>query len=291
MNIVTKFNPSHGAQFARWHNDEDVSYEQQPVYGELQDAVSEGSVQDVLDLIKRYPEMDDDIRWRAYFKAREERDPELARKIANEVRQPESKQRMIADLDREQTSTPVNGDNLVELEKYVDQIKQSEEKVLFLAAAANEIGPKDRKTALKLLNQASRIVDTMKPGKEQLESQFGLAMIYCYLKSDRGLSIMQSLVPKLNELVEASAKLDGVERRYLSNGEWNMTGEGVLGELLTGLANNASFFAHCDFDRAVNLASQFERPEIRIMAQLKLAQSILAGPPKPPPLHYVRFID
>src|ERR1043166_1737956 len=129
MNIVTKFNPSHGAQFARWHNDEDVSYEQQPVYGELQDAVSEGSVQDVLDLIKRYPEMDDDIRWRAYFKAREERDPELARKIANEVRQPESKQRMIADLDREQTSTPVNGDNLVELEKYVDQIKQSEEKV------------------------------------------------------------------------------------------------------------------------------------------------------------------
>jgi hypothetical protein len=30
----------------------------------------------------------------------------------------------------------------------------------------------------------------------------------------------------------------------------------------------------------VKLAAQFERPEIRMMAQVKLAQSILAGPPK-----------
>jgi hypothetical protein len=34
------------------------------------------------------------------------------------------------------------------------------------------------------------------------------------------------------------------------------------------------------FDRAVSLAAQFERTEIRMMAQLKLAQGILAGPPK-----------
>jgi hypothetical protein len=91
---------------------------------------------------------------------------------------------------------------------------------------------------------------------------------------------MESLVPKLNEWVEASAKLDGLETRYLSNGEWNMTGEGVLGELLTALAHNAGYFARCDFDRALSLAAQFERTEIRIMAQLKLAQSVLAGPSK-----------
>jgi hypothetical protein len=101
---------------------------------------------------------------------------------------------------------------------------------------------------------------------------------------------MQSLLPKLNELVDASAKLDGLERRYLRNGEWNMTGEGILGELLTGLAHNAAYFARCDFDRAVSMASQFERPEIRIMAQLKLAQGILAGPAKPLPFGYTGFV-
>jgi hypothetical protein len=52
------------------------------------------------------------------------------------------------------------------------------------------------------------------------------------------------------------------------------------GALLTFLSQNAGYFAWCDFDRAVSLAAQFERPEIRLMAQLKLAQAILAGPPK-----------
>jgi hypothetical protein len=30
----------------------------------------------------------------------------------------------------------------------------------------------------------------------------------------------------------------------------------------------------------MSLTSQFERPEIRMMAQLKLAQGVLQGPPK-----------
>jgi hypothetical protein len=47
------------------------------------------------------------------------------------------------------------------------------------------------------------------------------------------------------------------------------------------LSENAPYFAWCEFDRAVSIAGQFERPEIRLMAQVKLAQGILAGRPKP----------
>jgi hypothetical protein len=68
-----------------------------------------------------------------------------------------------------------------------------------------------------------------------------------------------------------------------------MSGEGVIGSLTTGLAHNAGYFAWCDFDRAVSLAAQFERSEIRIMAQLKLAQGILAGPPKRLPMAIDHF--
>ena len=92
--------------------------------------------------------------------------------------------------------------------------------------------------------------------------------------------MMESLMPKLNELVDAAAKLDGFDTRYLRNGEWNMSANGDLGELLTELSQNATYFAWCDFDRAVSMAAQFERAEIRMMAQLKLAQGIIAGPPK-----------
>jgi hypothetical protein len=47
----------------------------------------------------------------------------------------------------------------------------------------------------------------------------------------------------------------------------------------TALANKCGK-PNVDFDRAVSLAARFEKSEIRMMAQTKLAQSILAGPPK-----------
>jgi hypothetical protein len=107
-----------------------------------------------------------------------------------------------------------------------------------------------------------------------------MAMLYSFEKNDRAFAIMESLVPKLNELVEVAVKLDGYETNYLRDGEWNMSANGSIGRLLTDLSQQAAYFAWFDFDRAVSLASQFERPEIRMMAHLKLAQSILAGPPK-----------
>jgi hypothetical protein len=286
LSIIAKADASRGVQFARWNIESEYPYWQASPYSELDEVVTDGSVEDVLALIPKYPQIEDEIRWRAYLKASSEGDVELARKIATEVRDPERKQRLLDDLNEDRTVTSDKNEKFVELDKYMAEIKRTEQKVIFLAAAANQIGAKDREAAIKLLNQASQIVDTMKPGREQLMSQMGLALVYCYLKSDRGLSIMQSLVPKLNELVEASAKLDGIEHRYLRDGEWNMTGEGTLGEILTGLAQNAGYFARCDFDRAVSLASQFDRPEIRIMAQLKLAQGVLAGPAKPLPFNY-----
>jgi hypothetical protein len=284
--IVAKVNPSRARQFGDWTTDSNYYYWQPSPYVELEETAVDGTIGDVLDLTEKYPQMENEIRWRAFLKASAEGDVESVRKIASETRDPENKERMLARVDSVQGLAPIDDEKMAEFQKLLGEVKGTERKVIMLASIANELGANNRKTAMKLLNQASQLVDTMRPGREQLESQMGLAMVYCYHKSDRGLAIMQSLVPKLNELVDASAKLDGIERRFLRNGEWNMTGEGTLGELLTGLAHNATYFAHCDFDRAVSLASQFERSEIRIMAQLKLAQGILAGPTKPMPFGY-----
>jgi hypothetical protein len=84
-------------------------------------------------------------------------------------------------------------------------------------------------------------------------------------------------MPKLNELIDAAVKLDGFDTTYLRDGEWNMSANGEIGNVLTKLSQSAGAFASCDFDRAVSLAAQFERNEIRIMAQVKLAQAILTA--------------
>ena len=46
---------------------------------------------------------------------------------------------------------------------------------------------------------------------------------------------------------------------------------------LAALAQNVGLFASLDFERSVTLASQIERPELRLMAQSKIAQAILIG--------------
>ena len=91
---------------------------------------------------------------------------------------------------------------------------------------------------------------------------------------------MESLLPRLNELIDAAVKLDGFDTQYVRDGEWNMSANGNLGEVLTELSRYAPYFAWCDFDRAVEMAAQFQRAEIRMMAQLKLAQGIVTGPPQ-----------
>jgi len=91
-------------------------------------------------------------------------------------------------------------------------------------------------------------------------------------------------MPKLNELVAASVALDGFEFNYLRDGEWNMSGESDLGRMLTALVQNAGYFAVLDFDRSVNLTSQLERLELRLMAQLKIAQGVLRVQPNPAPM-------
>jgi hypothetical protein len=163
----------------------------------------------------------------------------------------------------------------------LEELANRQEKINFLLRAAGTIFQTDRKEAVKLLDRANGLVDTMKPGGEQLQLQMVLAVAYSVHSSDRGIVMIESMMPKLNELVGAAVKMEGYETHHLRDGEWNMSADGPLGMLFTGLAQNSSYFAWCDFDRAVSVAGQFERPELRLMAQVKLAQGILAGRPKP----------
>jgi hypothetical protein len=165
------------------------------------------------------------------------------------------------------------------MEKDIEQ-RPSTARVDLLLQVANYFSLHDPKTAIRVLGRARDMLDTLKPGKEHTRMRLGVAIVYCAAKSDQGFAMMEAMIPQFNELIAAGAKLDGFDTRYLRDGEWNMTAEGDVGYLLTLLARFGAYFAWHDFDRAMSLAAQFERGEIRMMAQLKLAQGILAGRPK-----------
>jgi hypothetical protein len=280
---MEKVDPARAARLKQWAPDADSSGWSSEAENELNDLFENGTVDDILALQAKYPQMEAEITWRAWMKAQSSGDIEQARKIATDYRgNPDMRREMLAQLDHLQEWASVKDAKLEEVQHALTTMPRVSDQVTLLLAVANQVGATDQKKALKLLNQASGLVDTMKPGGEQTRGQMALAAMFCSLKSDRGLALMESLVPKMNELVAAAVKLDGYDHHYLRDGEWNMSGEGGVGNLLTWLSQNAAYFAWCDFDRAVTDAGQFERPEIRLMAQLKLAQGILAGPPKRP---------
>jgi hypothetical protein len=276
--------PLRAARLKHWAPEGEESGPLYRAFDDLSELNQNGTVDEILALAPKYPQIAGDIYWQAMMKAQASGDVERARKIATGYGDPELRQRMFAQIDRAQMWTAMNDEKLAEVERILTTIPRVQGRIFFLMSVANQLGMNDKEAAAKLLNQAMAIVDTMNPGGEQTEAQLGLATMYCLAKNDRGLAIMESLVPKLNNLVDAAARLDGFENRYLRDGEWNMSAEGGVGSLLTRLAKNAGYFGWCDFDRAVSLAAQFERPEIRLMAQLKLAQGILAGPPKRLPM-------
>jgi hypothetical protein len=249
-------------------------------YAELQEALDRADYDGALELAKQFPDMERTIYWQTAMRARENGDIERARKIANDSSDSDVGRQLLAQLNADEESRSMTDEQLAQVQTQLNKLTDVEDRVRSLADVASRIGAKNRATALKLLDQANGIVEAEMAGPKQIQSQLGLSMLYCVEKSDRGLTMMESLLPKLNELIDAAAKLDGFDTHYIRDGEWNMSKDGTLGEILTFLAFNAGYFAWCDFDRSVNLAAQFERNEIRMMAQVKLAQSILAGPPK-----------
>lgn len=260
------------------------SYEHyQPAPARVSFVLQNGTIEEMLALVPKYPELQDGIYWAAMEKARASGDMTKARAVAASHPDEQKRGNLLQELSRSQRSEPFNAAELTQIQREISGLP-NQQKVQSLMYRATQISLSDRRVALALLNQASDIIDTMRPLKTQLAAQVRLALLYCSLKSDRGLAIMEGLLPRLNELVSAAALLDEVENNYLRDGEWNMTAEGVIGSLLTLLAQNAGTFAAFDFDRSLTLARQFARPELRLMAELKLAQGVLGNQSKPLPL-------
>lgn len=257
---------------------------------EARGLLEEGAYDEVELLAAKYPELQVGFYQQAIYRAIAAGEKDKARQLIDRFPgDPERRRELLAQLERTEKREALTDEQLAQIAKRVEEIRDARLRVNYLFSVANQFAVNDKKLAMKFLDQAAEAIDSMKPGKEQTEVRVRLALLYSALKSDRGFTIMESLVPKLNELVEVAVKLDGYDTNYLRDGEWNMSASGSVGEILTTLSMRAGDFAWCDFDRAVSLASQFERPEIRMMAQLKLAQSILAGPQRSRLRQWVSF--
>jgi hypothetical protein len=279
---VEKYYGPRAAPLKRWDQDQDSENSDMQAsrsyWTQVRELGEKGTVEEILAFVEKNPESKYELYWAAVKKAENSAEFDKARKIASEFPDGYQRDSLLAEIDLAEKRVLTNPENPESIQRVLSTFRNDQERIQFLFATAVRLATNDRKTALEILNQARPIVDSSR-GKGQLEGQVALALLYCSLKSDRAFEIVESLIPRLNQLVTAAATLDGVENSYLRDEEWNMTGAGELGGLLTALAQNAGWFARMDFDRAVTIANQLERPELRMMTELKIAQGTLVEPP------------
>jgi hypothetical protein len=277
--ILEKYYGLRAAPLKRWVADET---DQSGWWSQVQGVLENGTVDEILALAPKHPEIQGQVYWAALSKARASGDIARARQIAAEFPDESTGRAMVSQIDRELRWEAITADKPSLVQQELTRLPSENERIEFLLQLATQASDTDRQAALGLLTQAGHLIDALKPGREQIEAQVFLALMYCSLKSDRAFAIIEQLIPRLNELVAAATTLDGFDVNYIKDGEWNLSGQGQLGILLSLLAENAGAFAALDFDRSVNLAGQMERPELRLMADLKIAQGILTNQIKAP---------
>lgn len=286
MPQIEKFAPARVADLRQWSQGTERFLDPNTrMHRELSHLSQNGSVEDVLALVSKYPaEYQSQIYQNAAWKAFSAGDHYRARQIVNDyVSDPIQRGHMLEQFDNQLLYSAANENKIAETQRLLSKVKTVDRKVQILTEMARRLADKGDKTgALNLLSEARNLVDSSTPDSKQSLAQIQLAHSYSSLDLDQSFALLQPVVVRANELIAAAAVLDGVDFRYLKEGEWMMPGANMLGQLINSLNQTLGLLARLDFDRARALADQLQRPEVRLMVQLDLAQAGLSARPGMP---------
>ncbi len=280
--LVEKYAPARASELRDWsHTVERTLDPQVKMYQELRKISENGTVDDMLALASKYPpEFQNLLYQNAAWKALSNGDVNRAKEIAGMAPDPVQRRQMLDQIENQAANALEGNNKLVEARRLADKAKTVDRKIEILLRTANDLlSSGDKKGALDLLSEAKGIVAASPQSAQQLNSQLLLAQAFLKLDSDQSFGLLQPLVIKLNELVSAAALLDGIDFQYLKDGEWQMPGANNLGRLVNQLDLVVAGLGQTDFDRARTLADQIERPEIRVLMEIDLAQTVLGVRP------------
>jgi hypothetical protein len=248
------------------------------VYQALNEVGQRGTVDDMLALAAKYgPEFRSQIYQQAAWKAMSGGDANRARQILSEfVADPMQRRQMLEQIDNQLLWSSINESKVAEARELLSKIRSVEQRVQMLINLAVNVANKgDKRQALDLLVEAKTLLDPSPLNSAKLNVQLQLAQGYASIDAPQSVALMQVIVSVVNQLVAAAVVLDGFENRYLQDGEWMKPGYTNLGNLVNSIEQNLGQLALQDADAARALSNQLERPEIRLMAQLEIAQALI----------------
>ena len=279
MPVVEKYAPSRAAELRNWSQEVERNLDPSVrIYQELNRLNQHGTVNDLLTFAeKQPPEYQNNLYQRAAWKALSGGDPQRARDIAGLMPDPIQRQQTLDQMDNQLATSVENANRAADARRLVEKAKTVQRKIDILINLANNVaGSGDKKAALELLVEAKTILTPTTTSAATILPRLRLAQAFLPLDANESFALLHPLIGKLNELVSAAAVLDGLDARYLNEGEWEMPGANNVGNVINAIDRILAALGRTDFDRVLTIVEQIERPEIRVLMEIDLAQAVLS---------------
>jgi len=206
---------------------------------------------------------------------------ERARQVITQNLSGTERDRLLSLLDRGAIARALEQGKLDEAKQLVSGIRAKERRASALAQLAAGVAAKgDRKAALSLLDEARGLINRQPDNQKEIEALLEVARGYALVDPARTFELIDPLIDQANEMLAAAALLEkfGSGPGLFKKGEMvlqpGLTGGvgGLYGQYVKALAE----LARADFERTRTAADRFGRDELRIMARLIIAQSVLS---------------
>lgn len=220
----------------------------------------------------------------AAFKLVNDGQSDRARQLITEhVTDADQRRTMLAELDKQTLAASASQGKLDETRRYLSRASTNEERIAALAQLATAVAQKgDRKVALQLLEEAR----TLSPGRarysRQLLAQLQIARSYAAVDPAQSFAILEPSIDQLNELIAAGILLGEFfgEEEVIQNDELVIQPFVQMVESFQQqYGKDLSLLARANFTRTQDAAEKFQRYEVRLLARLLVAQSVLTSLP------------
>ena len=285
MPLIEKYAPARAVELREWSRGVEKTIDPNAqMFQEIRRLSEKGTVDEMLTLASKYPpEFQTLIYQNAAWKATSSGDAARGKEIAEKIGDPVQRRQVMDQLDSLAARNAEGDNKIVEARRLSEKTTNITRKIQILLQTAGALGVTDKKGALDLLSEAKTALASSPQSAAELNAEFQLIQAYLRLDPEQAFGLLQPLVVRLNDLVAAAVVLDGVDYRYLKDGEWVMQGGNQLGNLVMSLNRMLSSLGRTDFDRARTLADQIGRPEMRVMMEIDLVQTTLSGKPNTNP--------
>jgi len=202
--------------------------------------------------------------------------------VNSEIQDDDRRQSLIDLLDAEQINNAANQGDAEGLEKLLAKVRRKEERARAMSQIAllwEKAGKHE--DALKLLNEAQYLVKTDFESETQTNALLSLIMAYAVVDPSKAFALVERTVDHANDDISKALLLDKIVRTgIVSKGEIKIQQFGILplDFMVFRYGKGVAALARVDFERTRAAADRFERNELRLLARLLLAQSILRTP-------------